>query len=97
MTEARVHLIWFLIEKHFIVECESKYAEANYDKREGLPRDVGFIDRKVIGIARPTGNLPLLVVYNGHKRKHALEYQAVNAPDGLILHTARPIGGRRHD
>jgi hypothetical protein len=37
------------------------------------------------------------VAYNGHKRKHALKFQAVVAPDGLILHAYGPMEGRRHD
>lgn len=50
-----------------------------------------------MGIARPKGNLPHRVVYNGHKRKHALKFQAVNTPDGMIQHVAGPMEGRRHD
>lgn len=37
------------------------------------------------------------MVYNGHKRKHKLKYQAVQACDGLILQAAGPIDGHRHD
>ena len=37
------------------------------------------------------------MVYNGHKRKHALKYQAVTPPDGMILHAYGPVEGRRHD
>ena len=62
-----------------------------------LPNCVGFIDGTVIGIARPKGQRRRRVVYNGHKRKHALKYQAVNTPDGLMLHAAGPMEGRRHD
>eukprot|EP00171_Calliarthron_tuberculosum_P002315 IDg2315t1 len=37
------------------------------------------------------------VMYNDHKRKHALKYQVVTAPDRLILHAAGPLEGRKHD
>lgn len=37
------------------------------------------------------------VVFNGHKRSHALKFQAVTTPDGLILHAYGPVEGRRHD
>ena len=35
--------------------------------------------------------------YNGHKRKHALKYQAVTTPDGIIVHMFGPSVGRSHD
>lgn len=86
------------IDKEFLAEHASKYAEAIYDKSEGLLRVFfGVIDEMVLGIAIPTGNLPQRVVYNGHKRKHALKYHAVNAPDVRILHADGPIEGCRHD
>lgn len=34
--------------------------------------------------------------YNGHKRTYSLKFQAITAPDGLFLHAAGPIEGRRH-
>jgi hypothetical protein len=37
------------------------------------------------------------VFYNGHKRVHALKYQSIVTPDGLIAHLYGPIEGRRHD
>lgn len=37
------------------------------------------------------------VFYNGHKRVHALKYQSIVTPDGLISHLYGPIEGRRHD
>ena len=36
-------------------------------------------------------------MYNGHKRKHAIKFQAVIAPDRLILHVYGSVEGRRHD
>ncbi|OWZ10500.1 hypothetical protein PHMEG_00016650 [Phytophthora megakarya] len=36
-------------------------------------------------------------VYNGHKRKHALKYQTLTTPDGLIVHLYGPFSGRNHD
>ena len=61
-----------------------------------LPNCVGFIDETVLGIARPRGTLAPRFVHNGHKRKHALKYQAVNTPDGMIAHLYGPLEGRRH-
>jgi hypothetical protein len=63
----------------------------------GGPLDgtVGFIDGTVRGICRPSRHQKR--VYNGHKRKHALKFQSVSAPDGLIIHLSGPWVGRRHD
>jgi hypothetical protein len=36
-------------------------------------------------------------VYNGHPRKHCLNYQGITTPDGLFGSVFVPIEGRRHD
>lgn len=50
------------------------YFDAIFYKAGGLDRVLGFIDGTVIGIRRPKSNVPQQVVYNGHKRKHALKF-----------------------
>jgi nuclease HARBI1 len=77
----------------------SRYADAVRKKggANALSNCVGFIDGTVIGISRPGDNFEQRAAYNGHKRKHALKFQALVAPDGLILHAAGPLEGRRHD
>jgi nuclease HARBI1 len=65
-----------------------------------------FIDGTVRGIARPGASvrdgessnyLFQRSVYNGHKRKHALKFQTLSTPDGIIVHVYGPYPGRRHD
>jgi len=74
------------------------YADAVKDKSEALGNVVGFIDGTVIAVTRPGGdNINQRVVYNGHKRKYALKYQAVTTSCGLAMHLTVPIEGRRHD
>ena len=36
-------------------------------------------------------------LYNGHKRVHAIKFQSVVAPNGLIANLYGPVEGRRHD
>ena len=36
-------------------------------------------------------------MYNGHKRVHALKFQAVVIPSGLVANLYGPVEGRRHD
>lgn len=47
-------------------------------------------------IARPRG-LQQRATFNVHKRFNYLKFQAVAAPDGLILHLYGLVEGRRHD
>ena len=37
------------------------------------------------------------VMYNGHKRVHAMKFQSVVLPNGIIANLAGPYEGRRHD
>ncbi|ETV99808.1 hypothetical protein H310_07850 [Aphanomyces invadans] len=57
---------------------------------------IGFIDGTVREICRP-GKSIQKAAYNGHKRKHAVKYQAVASPDGIIVHLFGPEAGSRHD
>lgn len=74
------------------------YADATYAKGGALKTCVGLIDGTLIGISRSGGGyMQQLVAYNGHKKKHALKFQVISAPDGLVLHCYGPMEGRRHD
>lgn len=61
-----------------------------------LDRCVGFIDGTALFIPWPGGGLQR-ACYSGHKRRHAIKYQSVLSPDGLIFHLHGPVEGRRHD
>lgn len=71
------------------------FAHAIHDKGAPLTNCIGFIDGTVRAIARP--EFAQRIAYNGHKRKHALKYQSVTSPDGLIIDFFGPVEGRRHD
>ena len=55
----------------------------------------GFIDGTVRPVARPGEHQRVL--FNGHKRVHAIKFQSVVAPNGLIVNLFGPVEGRRHD
>jgi hypothetical protein len=61
----------------------------------GHPVVVGFIDGTVREICKPSVLQGPL--YNGKDRIHSLKYQAINSPDGIIMHLAGPYPGSRHD
>ena len=50
----------------------------------------GFVDGTVRPIARP-GEYQR-VLYNGYKRVHALKFQSVVAPNGMIANLHGPVG-----
>lgn len=56
---------------------------------------MGFLDCTVRGTSRPLYGQE--AVYNGHKKKHGLKYQATGFPDGLLQGLYGPIQSRRHD
>ena len=54
-----------------------------------------FIDGTVRPICRPKENQRM--VYDGHKRVHALKFQSIVTPNGLIANLFGPVEGRRHN
>ena len=60
--------------------------------RNGSPLDncFGFIDGMVRPVCRP--GVQQRVLYNGHKRVHALKFQSVVLPSGMIAHMYGPVG-----
>ena len=55
----------------------------------------GFIDGTMRAICRPKANQRLY--YSGYKKCHAIKFQAVTTPDGLMSHLAGPWEGRVGD
>ena len=70
------------------------YADAIRRKGGALPNCFGFIDGTVRPICRPQENQG--IVYNGHKRVHALKYQCVALPCGMISNMYRPVGNKNY-
>ena len=59
-----------------------RYANAVHTRGAPLQNHWGFVDGTVRPISRPGQNQR--VVYNGHKRIHAIKFQSVATPDGLV-------------
>ena len=70
------------------------YADAVADQCT-LSNVWGFIDGTVRPICHPIIGQRLFS--NGHKRVHALKFQSVVSPDGMIVNIHGPFEGRRHD
>ena len=56
---------------------------------------MGFIDGTTRNICRPSYRQREF--YSGYKKNHALKYQSIVLPDGLIARLDGPFVGRRHD
>jgi hypothetical protein len=50
-------------------------------------RIYGFIDGTHRSICRP-GTIDQKIFYSGYKKVHSIKFQAIIAPDGLIIHLA---------
>ena len=71
------------------------YARVISQKGSPIQNCWGFIDGTVRPCCRPIVNQR--VVYNGHKRTHAIKFQAVTAPNGLVANLFGPVEVCRHD
>lgn len=76
-------------------DCLEVFANKVHDKGAPLENCWGFIDGTVRPVSRPGENQR--IVYNGHKRVHALKFQSVVTPNGHIANMFGPIEGKRHD
>jgi len=72
-----------------------RFAEAVHDRGAALDNCWAFVDGTVRAISRPGENQRVL--YNGHKKIHALKFQSVATPNGLIANLYGPVEGKRHD
>ena len=65
------------------------YVDALTARGAPLPNCFGFIDGTVRPISRPGEHQRLL--YDGHKRVHALKFQSIALPNGLIGNLCGPV------
>jgi hypothetical protein len=97
------NLLYFnvqLVEKYI-----DRYCSAVYMARAPLRTCWAFIDGTKHYISRPSprGNPESVYenlqrsVYNGHPRRHCLNWQGVTTPDGIIVSMFGPVESRRHD
>ena len=93
--DSHKHLIASLDQPWLSPQNLKAFADATHRKGAALSNCWGFVDGTVRPICRPSQHQQ--VMYNGHKRLHALKYQSVTTPNGLIAHLYGPVEGRRHD
>ena len=74
---------------------EHYYSNVIHNKNAPLQNCWGFVDGTVRPVCRSGENQRVL--YNGHRRIHAIKFQSVVAPNGLIANLYGPVEGKRHD
>lgn len=71
------------------------FLQAVHSKGAPLSNCWAFIDGTARPICRPTQQQR--IYFSGHKRVHALKYQSLMCPNGLICQLDGPYPGSRHD
>jgi hypothetical protein len=84
------YLLRTLDQPWLALECLEDFANAIHNRGAPLTNCWGFVDGTVRPMCRPGQHQR--VVYNGHKRVHALKFQSVVAPNGLIANLYGPVG-----
>ena len=84
------YLLRTLDQQWLTPQCLQEFANAVHKRGAPLTNCWGFIDGTVRPMSRPGQHQR--VVYNGHKRVHALKFQSVVAPNGLIANLYGPVG-----
>ena len=72
-----------------------RHADAVYAKGCPLSNVAVFIDATIRRVCRPS--VGQQAAYSGYRKYHAVKYQNLVAPDGLIVHQFGPVEGRRSD
>ena len=67
------------------------FCDTIYQKGTALSHCQGFVDGRVWSISRPNENQRIL--YNGHKKVHAIKFQSVIAPNGLVANFVGRLKG----
>lgn len=86
----------YLISFAEIIEEKMNFYELHF--RDRLRNSVScFIDNTLRKISRPQGDEAQEAFYNGWKKIHALKYQTLTAPCGMVMDMFPNTSGRRSD
>ena len=95
MYNTHGHLLHDFNQTWFSPQQLEQCAVAISDKGSPVEHCLGFIDETVRSACRPGGNQRVL--YNGYKRVHAIKFQSIAAPNGMIANLYIPVEGKKHD
>lgn len=89
------HLLSNFTQPWLSPNCLEVFADAIYQKCGALSNCFGFVDGTVRPVCRP--GIDQRVLYNGHKKVHAIKFQFLAVANGLVANLFGPIEGKRHD
>ena len=77
------------------LQCLKGFCNTIHQNGAALNNCWGFVNGTVRPISRPNESQKIL--YNGHKKVHAIKFQSVVAPNGLVANLYGPVQGKRPD
>ncbi|KAH6939933.1 hypothetical protein HPB50_022671 [Hyalomma asiaticum] len=83
------------VNNHSTIDTLENFSKAIYAKGAPLTNCWAFIDGTARAICRPTRQQQLY--FSGHKRFHALKYQSIMCPNGIICQLDGCYPGSKHD
>ena len=89
------HLLSNLNQPWLSPQCLQGFCNNIDQKGAALSNCWGFVDGTARPISRTNENKKFL--YNGHKKVHAIEFQSVVSPNGLVANLYEPVDGKRHN
>lgn len=89
------HLLSTFNQEWLSIQNLIKFSDAVYQKSGAIDNCFGFVDGTVRPVSRPGKNQRVL--YNGHKKVHAIKFQSLAVPNGLVANLYGPLEGKKHD
>ena len=95
-----IYTTWNHLLSTFNQECLSiqnliKFSDAVFQNSGAIDNCFGFVDGTVRPVSRPGKNQRVL--YNGHKKVHAIKFQSLAVPNGLVANLYGPVEGKKRD
>lgn len=89
------HLLSTLNQEWLSTDNLIKFCDAVHQTSGAIENCFGFVDGTVRPVCRPGKNQRVL--YNGHKKVHAIKFQSLAVPNGLVANLYGPVEGKKHD
>ena len=89
------HLLSTFNQAWLSAENLQRFCIAVFQKSGASHNCFGLVDGTVRPVSRPGEKQRVL--NNGHKKIHAIKFQSVAVPNGLVANLYGPIEGKRHD